>query len=72
MQGPLEKVKFQQMGKSSEGSRTGWISGRENRLGKGPKAQASGHMKKGRIVGGELGSNVGSLCNSLKTCWFLS
>lgn len=36
---PLEKVKFLQIRKSSEGAQTERLSGRENSLGKGPQAQ---------------------------------
>lgn len=58
--GPLEKVKFQQIGKAVKVLR-GAYQGEKTVLEKVQRLKRAMHLKKGRIVGGELGSNVGNL-----------
>jgi len=68
----LRKRSFSRWEKAVKVLRLGGYQGEKTAWDKVQRLKPAGHMKKGRIVGGELGSNVGSLCNSLKTCWFLS
>lgn len=58
--GPLEKVKFQQIGKAVKVLR-GAYQGEKTVREKVQRLKRARHMKKGRTVGGELGSNVDGL-----------